>query len=272
MITLLVSLILFIPLSFISFVISERVNATHQTRVGRGIRFGSFFNQHVVDAIQEMRAFRSKSGLLILLFQFSGLIFFDLNFQSVLLIYLISNLVLLVLVSLNEAFEGKADLSIAKRIEFDRIQIQFCLAGLLALISSYACFSLSTTQSIPEVVYHFAALPFIIFFQIAGMILFGEYPFIYFEERKGWFRSARFYLWCLLSSKLFLGGELFVFDLYIKATLLFVLFRLVAIYFPLYRQKDLLKIALLYLIPLSIALWLMVMIAHGMLAAGGGNV
>ena len=87
-----------------------------------------------------------------------------------------------------------------------------------------------------------------------------------------WIRSARFYVWCMLSVKLFLGGNLAFFDGHLKAALLFVFCRLVAQYFPRYAQKDLYRLGLIYLVPLSIVLWLTTMLILGVARSGGANV
>ena len=258
MITFMISVVLFVPLSFIAYVVSERANATHQARVGKGISFVGFSIQHAMDALNGMKSRKSAILILISLLQYSGLVLFDLPIPSVLLIYLMTNALALVLLNLFEASQESEGVITAKRIESDRIQIQFIFGSVLAFISSYASFSFSGTQVLPEVSLNLVAMPFLVFFQIAGMILYGEHPFTYLDYPRGWAGSARFYLWSLLSAKLFLGGSWFVFDLHIKAAILFVVFRLFAIYFPKYQQKDVLKIGMFYLIPLSVALWLLV--------------
>jgi len=64
------------------------------------------------------------------------------------------------------------------------------------------------------------------------------------------------------------GGEYF-FDTNLKASALFMGSRVLAVYFPRMRQKDLLKIGIMYFLPLTGALWLMVMLVMALTAGGG---
>ena len=72
--------------------------------------------------------------------------------------------------------------------------------------------------------------------------------------------------------KLFLGGSLFYLDGHFKAIALFLLCRLAGQYFPRYMQKDLFRLSMIYLIPLSGVLWLVTMLFLGALRSGGANV
>jgi hypothetical protein len=265
MISILLGLLCFFPLSFLAFVLSERANAIHQSRVGKAISMNGFTGQSWLDMVSEVKSVKNKSLFAIYALQYLIVFFFDFDLESVFLIYLALNGFVLVMSS-------KLDLEDAEqRIEADRIQMRFLLGSVLAFISAFVCFIHSGSTSLAQISWSPFYLLFLPLFVVGGMITFSEYPFSTVNRQSRWIDSARFYIWCALAAQLFLGGSLFFIDLHLKAILLFVGFRLAAQYFPRYTQKDMFRLGVIYLIPIAVVFWLLVMIIHGVWVSGGLN-
>jgi|GEM_PF-2391749 len=260
------AILCFFPISFLVYVASERVNAIHQARVGKAIGVGGFLSQSWIDMIADLKGIRSRALIGIYFLQYLIIFFLDFDLKLVFLIYLALNALVLTLSS-------KTDLDdVESRIESDRKQMRFLLASVLAFISAFVCFIHSGSTSLGHVVWSPVYLIFLPVFVIAGMILFGEYPFSgVVRESSRWIDSARFYIWCAVAAQLFLGGSAFFVDLHLKAAALFVFFRLLAQYFPRYTQKDVFRLGVVYLIPIALVLWFWVTIVHGVWASGGFN-
>lgn len=266
MISILLSILCIFPISFLAFVVSERMNAIHQSRVGKAITIGSFLRQSWVDTCFELKTMKNKLLLLICSLQCAVVFFLDFDIELVLLVFLILNGLLLVTFS-------RSDLDdVEQRIDSDRLQMRFLLASVLAFISAFVCFVISGSTSLTQIVWSPVYLIFLPIFVIGGMILFSEYPFVGLNRKIRWIESVRFYIWCVLAAQLFLGGSLFFFDLHLKAFALFMSFRLFAQYFPRYTQRDVFRIGVIYLIPISVVLWLLVALVHGVWVSGGFNV
>ena len=265
MISLLFGLLCFFPVSFLAFVLSERANAIHQSRVGKAIGMNAFAGQSWLDMVADLKNEKNKIIFAIYALQYLIVFFFDFDIESVFLIYLALNGFVL-------AMASKLDLEDAEqRIEADRIQMRFLLGSVLAFVSAFVCFIYSGTTSLAQISWSPLYLVFLPLFVVAGMIVFGEYPFSALQRQSRWIESARFYIWCALASQLFLGGSLFFVDLHVKAVLLFVGFRLAAQYFPRYTQRDVFRLGVTYLIPIAVVLWLIAMMIHGAMISGGLN-
>ena len=251
------------PVSFFFYTLSERLIATHELRVGKQIKFPSFLVQTWVDAKLECKKLLSNWMWAVYLLQFSILFCFDFDVEYLTFIYFALNaFVGVVLVT-------KYRDGVVERIEADRMQIRTAVGLSIATFCVFGCFTPSQTTSLAQIHFSVLELLFVIPFQLAGMILFGEYPFGGMSKKTGWLQSARFYGWSMLATKLFLGGGSFFIDFHIKAAILYVLCRLFGVYFPKFHHRDLLRISILYLFPLTGILWLFAMLTYGFI--GGSS-
>jgi hypothetical protein len=261
--SLFLGLLCFFPISFLAYVMSERLNAIHQSRVGKAIHGTDFLQQSWRDMFAELKNEKDRRLFAVYVLQYLVVFFLNLDIEAVFFIYLILNGLILALIS-------PIDLDrVEKRIEADRTQMSFLLASTLAIISAFVCFMHSGSTSLAQVNWSPIYLVFLPLFTVAGMILFGEYPFALTGRHSRWIDSARFYIWCALATQLFLGGGQYGVDLHLKAGSLFIGFRLVAQYFPRYTQKDVFRLSVIYFVPTAVVLWLLTMVIHGIWVSGG---
>ena len=246
------------PVSFFFYTLSERLVATHELRVGKQITFSGFLLQTWVDAGLECKKLLQNWMWLVYLLQFSILFCFDVDVEYLIFIYFAINVFIGVhLMKYQDA--------VTDRIESDRVQVRTAIGIAIATLCVFGCFTPSQTTSLAQIHFNVLDLLFIVPFQLAGMILFGEYPFQGMSKKVGWLHSARFYGWSMLATKLFLGGGSFFIDFHIKVAILYVACRLFGLYFPKFYHKDLLRISILYLFPLTGVLWLFAMLTYGIL-------
>jgi hypothetical protein len=257
-----------LPISFIAYVFSERLNATLQSRVGKAIGFTDFLKQTWTDSFDSLKNRNERPLWILLLLQYSILFFVSEDVEYAFIIYLVLNFSALSIYSIWLAKKETGEVSAQERVITNRAQVQCAFGALLAFLSAFASFSVEGTTSLAQINFSPFLIFFLIPFQIAGMLFFGEYPFEGFSEKREWILSARFYVWSMVATQLFLGGGFFFLDFHLKAAGIFILFRLVGVYFPRYQQKDFLRLGILYLVPVTVVLWLVVMIAHGVLAGG----
>lgn len=255
MMALLVALMGVFPISFLAYVISERLSVTHQSRVGRGIHFSQYLAQHWADWFADYRTIPSLRVALLYLAQLSAVIFVFLDFPGGIFLYLAVNWALLV-------FTTHDELEVFERVSSDRSQIRFLIgtltSSLCVLGAGIAAGSLVTSDT----AWSMSLLLFLLPFIVSGMILFGEHPFSPLYPRVYWFKSSRFFVWCMLGSHLFLGGLGFGVDFFIKATGIYLLARLFGQYFPRYSQADLIRVMTLYLVPLVFLSFVLVGVLH----------
>lgn len=265
MISIIAGLISIFPISFLTYAMSERLIAKHESRVGRKINGSDFVWQTWVDACLELKKISPKLLWFVYLLQFCIIFLFNLNIEYLAFAYLALNGFALAHLT------GRVQ-NAEKKIAADRLQIGHAIASGIAALCIFGCFTLSKSSSLAQVHWAWLELLFVIPFQLAGMILFGEQPFQGMRKKTGWVDSARFYAWSMLATKLFLGGGEFFIDLHIKAAVLYLIFRTFGIYFPKFQQRDLLRISILYLFPITGLIWLVAMLINGVIEGGGANV
>ncbi|MBU6153065.1 MAG: NADH-quinone oxidoreductase subunit H [Bdellovibrionales bacterium] len=253
------------PVSFLVYSWTERVQARHESRVGKDIALTGFFWQTWVDTLLEVRTRRSPWVWLFFGFQCALPFLYVLRLE-----YLVFPWMVLAGFSLAAMTTGKE--GVLARIDSDQRQVAFAVASGISLLCIIGGFSLSGTADLGRISWSPLHLIFVIPFQIAGMILFQEHPFRGFLERASWLESVRFYGWCMVTVRLFLGGGEYFLDFNLKAGLLFLVSRLFAIYFPRLRQEDLLRVSMTYLLPLTGVFWLVVMLAFALMSGGSGFV
>lgn len=265
MISIIEGIISIFPISFLAYSMSERLIAKHESRVGKKIDGSDFVWQTWVDACLELKKVSPTILWLLYALQFSIIFLFNLNVEFLAFVYLALNGFAL-------AYLAGYDSGAVKKIASDRLQTGHAVASGIAALCIFGCFTLSKSSSLAQVHWSWLELLFVVPFQLAGMILFGEQPFQGMRKKTGWIDSARFYAWSMLAAKLFLGGGAFFIDLHVKAAALYLIFRTFGIYFPKYQQRDLLRISILYLFPITGLVWLVAMLIHGMIEAGVGIV
>jgi len=261
----LISILFMIPISFLFYALSERLIAKHESRVGREVLLGSFLVQTGVDAWKEISS-RSHFSLWLLFFlQCSLVVLFEIDVEYLIFIYLAVNAFAMICVHQQKMK------SVVGRIEADRQEVRCSIGLVIALLCLFGCFTLNKTTSLAQIQWGWVDLFFVIPFQLAGMILFHEQPFNGESPKPGWVESVRFYLWSMLCAKLFLGGGSYYFDFHLKAAAIYLIFRVSGIYFPRLHQRDLLRVAILYLFPITGLLWLFAML-YGLVEGGVLNV
>jgi hypothetical protein len=243
------------PVSFFAYVLSERVAVTHQARVGRAISMRLFFIQHWLDFLSDIKRVPSRRAWLIYSVQLSAAAVLAVPVEGLFYLYLMVCWLLVVLTT-----EGA--LNVFDRVSSDRSQMRILLGSLIAFLCVFAASIPQTSFDVLSWGFRWEQFLFFIPFQIAGMMIFAEAPFFSLNGRVYWLRSARFFVWSLVTAQLFLGGNLLGLDLYVKGAGLYVFFRLVGQYFPKYAQEDWTRVALLYLIPLTFFLFLGVALIH----------
>ena len=261
MIQALISILAIFPLSFVVFSLSERMIARHESRVGKQISLAGFIWQTWVDTRVELRSLKPLAWLGYLV-PLSVVILYGIDTEFLIFPYLAILGFILVRQSGQEA-------RVLGRITSDREQVSFSVASAIAGFCVLGAFTLSKTTNMATLLWSPGHLVFVVPFQLAGMILFGEAPFVGFRRNPSWIASARFYAWSMLTTKIFLGGGDYFFDFQIKAMVLYLCSRLLAIYFPSFRQKDLLRISILYLFPITGILWLFMMVVRALMGEGG---
>jgi hypothetical protein len=262
MIPYLFSAIALFPLSFILYSLSERMIARHESRVGKQITFAGFLRQTWVDERVRLIALRPVDWLVIL-FQLSIVFLYEIPFEYLIFPYIAINGFLLIV---RNGRRGDA----LGRIASDREQVSHAIASLVAGLCLLGAFTLSKTTNLATLESGLGHVLFVVPFQLAGMILFGEAPFRAYREGTSWLGSARFYAWSMVTVKVFLGGGGYFVDFQLKAASIYLFSRIVAVYVPSFRQQDLLRVAILYLFPLTGMVWLAVVLARGLLAGGVG--
>jgi hypothetical protein len=260
MMQLISSAISIFPLSFLMFALSERMIARHESRVGKHIAVAGYVWQTWVDTRVDLAKLGYRIWALFL-FQLSIVFLYGIDAEYVVFPYLAANGFLLASLSPDHG-------NVLKKISFDREQVAFAAASAMAALCLLGAFTLTGTANLSEIRFHFGNLLFVIPFQLAGMILFGEHPFPGFSDKRTWIESARFYAWSMVTARVFLGGGSFFVDFHLKAAALYLSFRLVGVYFPAFRQKDFLRIVVLYGFPLTGVLWLVVMMANAWFGGG----
>jgi hypothetical protein len=249
------------PVSFLMYGISERMIARHESRVGKQVGWLGYLWQTWVD----VRAGFGKRGLRgeswIIAFELALVFFIGIRVEYLIFIHLAWIGFLMV-------WLAQGAQRVIQRIESDGLQVRYAIAGAMALLCLVACFTYSKSTDVSAVRWHPLLLVFVVPFQLCGMILFGEQPFRGLIDRSGWLYSARFYVWSLLTAKLFLGGGEWFVDIQAKAAALYLGARIFGIYFPGFRQKDLLRISIIYLFPITGALWLAAMICFALIGGG----
>jgi len=250
------------PFSFLIYSWSERELARHESRVGKDIALPAFIWQTWIDTLLEVKVRKSIWHWVLFTFQCSLPFVCGIRFEYLVFPWLA--LVGFTLVA-SESGAGK----VFERIDSDQKQVSFAISSAVALLCLLGAFALSGNADLGAAMWSPLHLFFVIPFQIAGMILFQEHPFRGFLEKASWLESVRFYGWCMVTTRVFLGGGEYFFDTNLKASALFMGSRVLAVYFPRMRQKDLLKIGIMYFLPLTGALWLMVMLVMALTAGGG---
>lgn len=245
----------FFPVSFLIFVLSERVNVTHQARVGRGILFGQYFYQHWVDMIADLRLMPSRRDVILCLSQLLLVLLLFVSVDCAFYLYLLLNWFLMVA-------STRDSLGAVERIDLDRLQMRFLLGAIVSFICILGVGLSHGSLNLALLEWDWTHLFFILPFQVSGMVLFGEHPFTPANPRTHWLESSRFFVWSLLSAKIFLGGSWFVFDFYVKAAALYLISRLIGQYFPRYAQADLFRIMIVYFIPVVSFLFLLSAVIH----------
>ncbi|NDF14145.1 hypothetical protein EB061_02340 [bacterium] len=265
MMEILLSLISIFPVSFLAYSLSERAVARHESRVGKQITLPSFIWQTWIDTWLDIRSLRPKRLWAVYFSQLSIVLIYWIDAEYLVFPYLALNGFLLGILS-------KTQHEVQDRIDSDRKQVSFAVASVIAGLCLLGAFTISQTTNLVQVTWSPSHLAFLIPFQLSGMILFEEHPFSAFMERRSWIESARFYAWTMLATRVFLGGgELFL-DFHLKAALVYVFSRLFAIYFPRFRQKDLMRLSILYLFPVTGVVWLVSMLLFALFSGGGGHV
>lgn len=250
------SIILVFPASFIFYALSERAIAKHESRVGREILIGNFFVQTWFDSWEDLKSHRSLIYWFIFTLQCSIVFLFEIDVEYLLFIYLALNAIALVCLS-------PANHDAIAKIEADRNEVKYALSTTISLLCIFCCFTLSKSTSLVQIHWSWIEVFFVVPFQLAGMILFGEQPFQGMSAKPMWTESLRFYIWSMLCVQLFMGGGFLLVDLHLKAAIIYWAFRVAGIYFPRFQQRDLLRIGILYLFPLTGLLWLAVMLYGG---------
>jgi hypothetical protein len=249
------------PVSFVMYAVSERMIARHESRVGRQVGLIGFVWQTWVDSRNGLSG-KSDTGTRTLhLFQLALVLLIGIRAEYLIFIQL-------AMVGFLLAWLALGTHRVVSRIEADGQQVRHSIASAIALLCLFVCFTFSRSTDMSGVSWSPVLLVFVVPFQLCGMILFGEHPFHGMLEPRGWIPSARFYVWSLLTAKLFLGGGQWFLDFHAKAAALYLGSRIFGIYFPRFHQKDLLRISIIYLFPITGALWLLAMLWFAV--AGGG--
>jgi len=264
MIQSILSILAIFPLSFVVYSLSERIIARHESRVGKQISLSGFVWQTWVDTWVELRSMKFIVWFTHL-FPLSIVLIYGIDAEFLIFPYLA--LLGFILVRKN----GQ-NARVLERITSDREQVAFAVASAVALLCVLGAFTLSKTTNMATLPWSPGHLIFILPFQLAGMILFGEAPFLGFRTNPTWMGSARFYAWSMLTTQVFLGGGDYFFDFQIKSIGLYLCSRLLAIYVPTLRQKDLLRVSILYLLPMTGILWLLMMVIRVLTGEGGMSV
>lgn len=241
--------LLSLPFSFFFFVLTERIFALHQFRVGKKISFMGFMYQTFIDEIESLRRELTAATLFMYLVQVSIVFFLSHDPHAIFLIYLTA--IGLVIAVLNDGEERPL-----ARIANDGVEVRYFLAVTMILVSLIAVFSASKTTSISLMGWQWTHLFFVIPFGVAGMILFGEHPFRGPSPRNGWIKSFRFYVWSMIAAELFMGGGEVGIDLHAKAAGMYMVFRLFGNYLQTFYSRDLVRVCVVYLFPISGVLWM----------------
>jgi hypothetical protein len=246
------------PISFLMYVLSERMNAVHQARVGRGITLSEFFTQTWRDSFFQLKQMPNWRYILLFAVQISIVFCLDSHVENIFYVYLVLNFLVM------EILSPTQDESM-ERVNSERASMRALIGSVIAFLCSFVVFAHSGTSELGEVQWSLISFLFLPFFQIAGMIIFAEAPFYEVVLENTWTKSLRFYVWCMVSAHLFLGGSVFFLDLHVKAAALFVICRLMGQYFPKFTQRDLFRVSVLYLIPMVSLLWAVAMLFFGIL-------
>jgi hypothetical protein len=265
MMEILLSLISIFPVSFLTYSLSERAIARHESRVGKQITLPRFIWQTWVDTWLDIRSLRPTWLWAVYFCELSIVFVYGVNAEYLVFPYLALNGFLRGILS---RYQGE----VLERIDSDRKQVSFAVASVIAGLCLLGAFTLSRTTHLAQMVWTPGHLAFLIPFQLSGMILFEEHPFSAFRERRSWIESARFYAWTMLATRIFLGGGEWFIDFHLKVALVYGFSRLFAIYFPRFRQKDLLRLSILYLFPVTGVVWLVSMLLFALISGGVSNV
>jgi hypothetical protein len=265
MMEILLSLVSIFPVSFLVYSLSERAVARHESRVGKQITLPRFIWQTWVDTWLDIRSLRPRWMWAVYFSELSIVLIYGIDAEYLVFPYLALNGFLLGIVS---KYQGE----VLERIDSDRKQVSFAAASVIAALCLLGAFTFSQTTNLSRMTWSIGHLAFLIPFQLSGMILFEEHPFSAFMEKRSWIESARFYAWTMLATRVFLGGGEWFLDFHLKAAIVYVFSRLFAIYFPRFRQKDLMRLSILYLFPMTGVIWLVSMLLFALLGGGVGHV
>jgi len=251
------------PISFLAFSWTERTLARHESRVGRQITLPAFLLQTWVDTWREAGMRRSIGFWLLFGFQCSLPFLYSIDLEYLIFPWLGCHAFII-------ARTCPVEDQVLRRIDSDQGQVRFAVAAGLALLSLLGAFTLARTASLASPGWGLSFLLLSIPFQFAGMILLGERPFLPFLARNTWFEAAPFYGWCLVTTRVFLGGGEYFIDSNLKAGALFWLSRVIASYFPNYRQRDLMRISVLNLLPIAGLILILMMLSFAWSQGGIG--
>ncbi len=297
------------PFSFIAYLLSERSLAIHQSRVGLGQSLLGFCKQGCINLFDLFQNRSNPIALFLFCVQFSflGLVPFakstemDYPLTGGFYICLIVTLISSVLASFQASYSEKDQ--VQARIQKSHRLTYLSIGTVLAFICVLSCFSIAGSWSLSEVgtlqqegFFHWGIfwspvqIVFFILFQISGMILFEEHPFesgflndevSYTLIHSKWIASARFYCWSMVSVILFFGGDSFLIGdgggigflvLQIKAGLVYAIFRLIGFYLPKHSVAEGAKVLFLFLIPLSLAALVFVLLFNAIPFLGESSV
>jgi hypothetical protein len=298
------------PCSFLAYQFSERSLVTHQSRVGLAQLMTQFILQALLNTKDSLFRPTLKIDLFILsvhllmlfLVPFVPMLPEEFKMQGGLYVLICSFCFVLVAKDVWQIQRASGRVQAQNRIDLDRKITLMIAGGVLAILSTTSLFALENNWSVYDLVQQqspsfiswgifkdpFQVIFFIIF-QISGMVMFEEHPFDsetiknvheYSLASSKWLSSSRFYVWSVMGASLFLGsgwlwGEwipiLSFLIIQIKAMLIYVLFRLIALYWPRYNQKEMLRATLVYLAPFVMFLLLASWIFRGFLMVSSGE-
>jgi hypothetical protein len=300
------------PISFFIYFISERLLMTHQSRVGLGQSISAFFSQAGINHFNLIRRPAALRSSVMIAIQFSLLAIvpmtesdFEKNWSPGGIWIVLIGIALVMGYRFSSIYsEEQESVEVIQRTSIDRRLMMVFSGGALALISVLSIQGHLGTWSLTDVIRSQSQSPFhwnlfqepfqwmfFILFQIAGMVIFEEHPFSlqqlrYQDENNllnsGWIRSARFYIWSLLSVSIFLGSGWLIetwvpllsfITLHFKAAVVFIICRLIGLYFPKYSQQEAQQALLVFLIPTAMAVLILswLLRCYFMLQAGGFN-
>lgn len=248
---------LLLPLSVFWFILSERLKYIHQSRVGQAQELSRFIIQNLINVRAELgKPCTFLAGVLYAL---------QISFVACVMLSDLPGLFYLLCalhIFIAAIYRIYSNDELDDHRSFERI----VLGTSLAIASSFTIFSSHGTWVMDVVSAHWAllqnplnAISFLTFI-VSGLMMFDEAPFLTHRSSLSpktntvnsvFFSSLRFYVWSLLTTSLFLGGDdgVGVVWLYFKSTLLYMLIRLLASYFQNYKKRIINILQFKFLIP-----------------------